>query len=77
MVDITIISATIDITISILSHQFLYMNAPMFGHTSKDLGKILREYEGNLQLSLKTIHEIVLLVHWQLMGPMNYNNAYY
>ena len=28
-------------------------------------------------LSIKTIQEIVLLMHWQQMGPMNYNDAYY
>ena len=50
MVDITIISAIIDITISILSCHFLSGNGPMFGHTCKNLGKFLREYAQNLQL---------------------------
>ena len=26
---------------------------------------------------MKVIHEIILFMHWQLMGPMNYNNAHY
>ena len=26
---------------------------------------------------MKKIHEMVLFMHWQLMGPMNNNNAYY
>ena len=35
---------------------------------------------GNLQKIfnwvMKIIHEIILFMHWQPMGPMNYNNAY-
>ena len=26
---------------------------------------------------MKTIHESMLFMHWQPMGPMNYNDAYY
>ena len=51
-------------------------NEPMFGCTSKTLGNL-----GNLQeifgWVMKTIQEIILFIHWQMMGPMNYNNAYY
>ena len=51
MVDITTISATINITISILSRHFLSGNRLMFGRTSKNLGKFLREFAENLQLT--------------------------
>ena len=51
MVAITTISTNINITISILVCHFLSMNGPMFGHTSKNLGKFLKESIGNLQVS--------------------------
>ena len=38
MVDITTISATIGIAISILSRHFQSRNGPMFGRTSKNVG---------------------------------------
>jgi hypothetical protein len=44
MIDITTISATIDITISILSRYFKSMSGYMFGCTIKDLGKFLKEF---------------------------------
>ena len=47
----------------------------MLGRTRKKLEKFLRESAKNPQL--KTIQKIILFIHWQLMGPMNYNNAYY
>jgi hypothetical protein len=51
----------------------------MFGCTSKNLGKFLREYVWNLQLSYENTKRdrIYLFKHWQLMGPMNYNKACY
>ena len=51
MVDITTISKTINITISILSRCILSMNEPMFGCTSKNLENFLRKFAWNLQLS--------------------------
>ena len=48
LVDITTISATSNITISILLHHFLFGNGPMFGRTSKNWGKFLREFARNL-----------------------------
>ena len=37
----------------------------------------MRKSLGSYSWVMKTIHEIVLFMHWQLMCPMNYNNAYY
>ena len=51
MVDITTSSATINNTISILSCHFKSGNGPMFGHTSKNLGKFSRDSARNLHLS--------------------------
>ena len=51
MVDITTISATIDITISILSRHILSGNGPKFDRTSKNLGKLLRESTRNIHLT--------------------------
>jgi hypothetical protein len=48
MVDITTISAIVDITISILSYRFQSGNGPIFGRISKNLGKFLKEFVGNL-----------------------------
>ena len=42
MVDVTNMSATINITILILSCHFLSRNGPMFGRTSKNLGKFFK-----------------------------------
>ena len=36
-----------------------------------------RNLHGFFSWVMKTIQEIVLFMHWQVMGPMNYNNAYY
>ena len=78
MVDITSISATVNNNTSIQSHHF-------FG-LGMDLCLVVqaRAWDnswGNLKeifiWVVKTIHEIILLMHWQLMGPMNYNNAHY
>ena len=50
MVDITTISAAINITLSILSSHHKSGNGPIFGHISKNLGKFLRESTRNFQL---------------------------
>ena len=47
-VDITTISTIIDTTISISSHHFLFEDGPLFGRTSINLEKILKEFAGNL-----------------------------
>ena len=51
MVDVTNISATINIIILIVLCHFLSRNGPMFGHTSKNLEKFLKESSRILQLS--------------------------
>ena len=47
MGDITMINTTINTTISILSRQFLFGDDHVFGHTSRNLEKILNEFAGN------------------------------
>ena len=78
IIDITTISATSKITISILSRHFLSKNGPMFARTSKNLGNFLRESAGNLQLSYENNTRDFIIHALATDGPpMNSNNAYY
>ena len=78
MVDITTISATIDITILISSRHFLSGSGPMFGSYKQKFGKKL---EGICIKSLvglwKQYRRLYYSCIGNLTGPMNYNNAYY
>ena len=69
MVDITTISATIDITISSLSRHFLSGNRLMFGRTSKNLENFLRKSTENLQLTYENNIEDRIIHALSTDGP--------